>query len=225
MAEPQKTGIKNADELITLATAYGLTVTVEETDRETLTSYVVRFAIPVPVDYAGTELGRTITGDTLTLLWTKSHRKGARGCLEDATRWTTTDHRKLRTLRAVTAAVETLGHDAKQHARDTAPLPDAVVDAPHALYINGELRKENIPAERVRTFVKNRRFNGLLTHQDADGGIVCDNRRYVPVTAKPVPLTPQSAETPAPAGTPARSTVANRRSSSAAPRWPRSTTP
>ncbi|MGX1268000.1 hypothetical protein [Streptomyces phaeoluteigriseus] len=189
-AEPQKTGIKNADELITLATAYGLNVTVETTDRETLTSHVVRFAIPVPTAYAGTKLGRTIAGDALTLLWTKSHRKGARGSLDDATVWSATSSRKARTLRAVTAAVETLGHDSAKYARDAAPLLDDVVDAPHALYIDGELRKENIPAERVRTFVKNRRFNGLVTHQDADGGIVCDTRRYVPVQPAPAEETP-----------------------------------
>ncbi|MER7377153.1 hypothetical protein [Streptomyces lanatus] len=195
MAEPQKTGIKNADELITLAAAFGLTVTVETTDRETLTSYVVRFAIPVPVAYAGTELGRTIAGDTMTLLWTKAKKKGARGCLVDATVWSVVSHRKLRTLREATAAVETLGHNSAKYARDAAPLPEDVVDAPHALYIDGKLRKEGIPAERVRTFVKNRRFNGLVTHQDDDGGIVCDNRRYVPVTTEPAP----AEEAPAPA--------------------------
>ncbi|MER6616357.1 hypothetical protein [Streptomyces xantholiticus] len=190
-AEPQKTGIKNADELITLATAYGLTVTVETTDRETLTSYVVRIAIPVPVAYAGTELGRAIAGETMTLLWTKAKKKGARGCLVDATRWSATDHRKVRTLRDVTAAVENLGRDSTKYARDAAPLPDDVVDAPHALYIDGELRKEGIPAERVRTFVSNRRFRGLVTHQDDDQAIVCDNRRYVPQS--------QAAGTPTPA--------------------------
>ncbi|MFI7415277.1 hypothetical protein ACIBU0_42255 [Streptomyces sp. NPDC049627] len=187
MAETQTTGIKNADELITLAAAFGLTVTVETTDRETLTSYVVRFAIPVPAAYAGTELGRTIAGDTITLLWTKAKKKGARGCLVDATVWSVADHRKVRTLREVDAAVRTLGHSSAKYARDAAPLPEDVVDAPHALYINGELRKEGIPAERVRTFVKNRRFNGLVTDQDDDGGIVCDNRRYVPVTTEPAP--------------------------------------
>ncbi|MFJ4084969.1 hypothetical protein ACIP2Z_39250 [Streptomyces iakyrus] len=194
MAETQKTGIKNADELIALADAFGLTVTVETTDRETLTSYVVRFAIPVPVAYAGTELGRTIAGDTITLLWTKAKKKGARGCLVDATVWSVVSHRKVRTLREVDAAVRTLGHSSAKYARDAAPLPEDVVDAPHALYINGELRREGIPAERVRTYVKNRRFAGRLTHQDADGAIICDTRRYAPMPSAPAEETPAPAE-------------------------------
>lgn len=194
MAEPQKTGIKNADELIALATAYRLTVTVDTREFENITSYVVRIAVQVPAAYAGTALGQTIASDTISLIWTKSNRKGARGRLDDATRRAATTHWKLRTLRAITAAVEGLGHDAATYARDAAPLPDDVVDAPHALYINGELRKENIAAERVRTFVKNRRFKGLLTHQDADGGIVCDTRRYVPMPSAPAEETPAPAE-------------------------------
>jgi hypothetical protein len=184
MAEPQKTGIKNADELITLATAYGLTVTVETTDRETLTSYVVRFAIVVPTAYAGTELGRTIAGDTVALLWTKAKKKGARGCLVDATVWSVDSHRKARTLRAVTAAVETLGHDAQKHARDAAPLPKDVVDVPHTLFINGQRRGTSaLSADSVRRIVRTRRMNGRPTHQDADGAIICDNHSYVPETA------------------------------------------
>jgi hypothetical protein len=183
MAETQTTGIKNAEELITLATAYGLTVTVEKKDRETLTSYVVRFAIPVPAAYAGTELGRAIAGDTLTLLWTKAHRKGARGRLEDATVWSATESRKVRTLAQVTAGVELLGRDAQKYARDAAPLPEDVVDAPHTLYWDGKLRAENIPAEQIRRFVKNRRFKGHNVHQDAEGAICIDGRRYVPVLA------------------------------------------
>ncbi|MCG8971833.1 hypothetical protein [Streptomyces sp. CL12-4] len=201
-----RTGIRNADELINLAAAFGLTVTVEEKDRETLTSYVVRFAIPVPVAYAGTELGRTIAGDTMTLLWTKAKKKGARGCLVDATVWSVADHRKVRTLREVTAAVETLGHSSVKYARDAAPLPDDVVDASHALYIDGELRKEGIPADRVRTFVKNRRFRGLLTHQDDDGAIICDNRRYAPV--RPEETAGQPAEDRAPVARPAAEVLA-----------------
>ncbi|QFG13316.1 hypothetical protein SEA_GILGAMESH_124 [Streptomyces phage Gilgamesh] len=176
-----QTGIQNADELLTLAAAFGLTVTVESTDRESFTAHVVRIAIPVPVAYAGTELGRAIEGETLTMLWTRPN-KGGRGRLEDATAWDVTSHRKVRTLRAIRAHVETMGRSSTTYARETSPLPDDVVDAPHALHIDGKLRKEGIPADRVRTFVKNRRFNGLHTHQDTDGTIVCDNRRYVPVT-------------------------------------------
>ncbi|MFJ4880123.1 hypothetical protein ACIP93_33615 [Streptomyces sp. NPDC088745] len=188
--ETPTTGIKNADELITLATAFGLTVTVETTDRETLTSYVVRFAIPVPTAYAGTELGRTIAGDTMTLLWTKAKKKGARGCLVDATVWSVSDHRKVRTLRDVTAAVDTLGHSSVKYARDAAPLPEDVVDAPHAVFVDGHQVHAGIPAEHVRTVVKNRRFRGWLVHQDADKAICSDDRRYVPVQPAAVEETP-----------------------------------
>ncbi|MEU6462199.1 hypothetical protein [Streptomyces sp. NPDC046976] len=181
-AAPQ-TGIKNADDLINLAHAFGLTITVETTTRETLTSYVVRFAIPVPVAYAGTELGRAIAGDTLTLLWTRSKKKGARGCLVDATVGSAVASRKVRTLHEVNAAVDTLGHSSAKYARDAAPFPEDVTDAPHALYINGELRREGVPAAQVRRIVKNRRFNGRIVHQDEQGAIHCDTRRYVPQSA------------------------------------------
>ncbi|SEE83025.1 hypothetical protein SAMN05216483_6691 [Streptomyces sp. 2131.1] len=181
MADTQTTGIKNADELITLAAAFGLTVTVERTDRDTLTSYVVRFAIPVPAANAGTELGRAIAGDTITLLWTKAKKKGARGRLADATVWTVAGHRKARTLRAVTAAVDTLGRSSNKYARDAAPFPEDVVDAPHAVFVDGHQVHAGIPAAHVRTIVKNRRFRGWTFHQDADKAIVCETRRYVPV--------------------------------------------
>ncbi|MFI8206663.1 hypothetical protein [Streptomyces sp. NPDC085937] len=177
------TGIKNADELITLGTAYGLTVTVETTDRETITAHVVRISIPVPTAYAGTELGRAISNDTLTMLWTRS-KKAGRGRLDDATAYGTSDQRKLRTLRAVRAHIETLGRDSNRYARETAPQPEDVVDAPHALYIDGQLRKEGIPAAHVRTIVKNRRFRGWHVHQDDARAIVSDNRRYVPTTGE-----------------------------------------
>ncbi|QOV40230.1 hypothetical protein IM697_18590 [Streptomyces ferrugineus] len=182
MAETQTTGIKNADELITLAAAFGLTVTVETTDRETLTSYVVRFAIPVPVAYAGTELGRTIAGDSVALLWTKAKKKGARGCLVDATVWSVVSHRKVRTLREVTAAVETLGHNSAKYARDTAPLPDDVVDTLHAVFVDDRKVHPGIPASHVRTIVKNRRFRGWTFHQDDENAICIESRRYVPET-------------------------------------------
>ncbi|MET8608925.1 hypothetical protein ABZV92_35875 [Streptomyces rubiginosohelvolus] len=192
-AETPKTGIKNADELITLAVAFGLTVTVETTDRDTLTSYVVRIAIPVPVAYAGTELGRTIAGDSVALLWTKAKKKGARGCLVDATVWSAADHRKVRTLRAINAAIDTLGHASAKYARDAAPLPEDVVDAPHAVFVDGHQVHAGIPAEHVRTIVKNRRFRGWTFHQDDENAICIEGRRYVPVQPAP------AEETPAPA--------------------------
>ena len=178
-----QTGIKNADELISLAAAYGLTVTVETTDRETITAHVVRISIPVPTAYAGTELGRAISNDTLTMLWTRS-KKAGRGRLDDATAYGTFDRRKLRTQRAIRAHIETMGRDSNRYARETAPQPEDVVDAPHALYIDGQLRKEGIPAAHVRTIVKNRRFRGWHVHQDDDHAIVSDNRRYVPATSE-----------------------------------------
>lgn len=179
-ADTQTTGIKNADELITLATAYGLTVTVETTDRETLTSYVVRIAIPVPVAYASTELGRAIAGDTLTLLWTKPN-KGGRGRLDDATAGSAVGSRKVRTLRLATASVQRMGHDSSKYARDAAPLPEDVVDALHAVFDDGHQVHAGIPAAHVRRIVSNRRFRGWLVHQDDAKTIICDTRRYVPV--------------------------------------------
>ncbi|MGY1502982.1 hypothetical protein ACW4TU_41510 [Streptomyces sp. QTS52] len=185
MADQASTGIPNADEIITLALAYGLNVTVETKQRDTLTSHTVRICIPVPVAYAGTELGRTIAADSVTMLWTKGTSKGARGRLEDATAWSATDSRKVRTLRLATARVETMGRDSNRYARETAPLPEDVIDAPHALYIDGELRREGLPAAHVRTIVKNRRFRGWLVHQDDENAICSDDRRFVPVQPAP----------------------------------------
>lgn len=184
-AQTPSTGIPNADELITLALAFGLTVTVETKQRDTLTSHVVRISIPVPVAYAGTELGRAIANSTVTMLWTKGTRKGARGRLDDATAWSADDHRKLRTLRLVTACVESLGRDSNRYAREAAPLPEDVVDAPHAVFVDGRQVHAGIPAAHVRTIVKNRRFRGWLVHQDDENAICSDDRRYVPVQLAP----------------------------------------
>ncbi|MFD5856124.1 hypothetical protein [Streptomyces chartreusis] len=194
MAEAQKTGIKNADELITLADAFGLTVTVETTVRDLITAYAVRIAIPVPPAYAGTELGRTIAGDALTMLWTKANRPGARGRLDDATAWSVISHRKVRTLRRITAWIHGMGSSSARYVRETAPQIDDVVDAPHALFIDGERRSsKNLSADFIRGIVRNRRHCGRPIHQDQDGAIVCETRRYVPVQPAP------AEETPAPA--------------------------
>ncbi|MGW4087025.1 hypothetical protein ACWEGS_28735 [Streptomyces sp. NPDC004822] len=192
MAAAPQTGITNADNLINLAHAFGLTVTVETTDRETLTSYTVRISIPVPPAYEGTELGRAIAGDTITLLWTKAHRSGARGRLEDATRWTVDSHHKLRTQERVTAHIHALGHQSARYVRETAPQVEDVVDARHALFIDGEERSASVSVDFVRRVVSNRRHHGRPIHQDTDGAIVIENRRYVPQTAP-------AAEQPAPA--------------------------
>ncbi|MET8696861.1 hypothetical protein ABZV65_30475 [Streptomyces bauhiniae] len=149
MAAEPRTGIKNADEIITLALAHDLTVTVTTQDRDTLTSHTVRIGMRVPAAYAGTELGRALQNQTVTMLWTMPKRKGARGRLEDATEFSAVTSRKVRTLAAITSAVRGMGRDAAQHARDTAPLPEDVVDAPHAVYVDGR-QVAGIPAAHVR---------------------------------------------------------------------------
>ncbi|RZU28230.1 hypothetical protein EV284_6396 [Streptomyces sp. BK022] len=181
MAAEPRTGIKNADEIVTLALAHDLTVTVTSQDRDTLTSHVVRIGMRVPAAYAGTELGRALQNETVTMLWTVAKRKGARGRLEDAVASSAVASRKMRTLAAITSAVQQLGRDAAQHARDTAPLPEDVVDAPHAVYVDGRQAHAGIPATHVRTIVKNRRSAGRLIHQDDQGAIHCDTRRYAPL--------------------------------------------
>lgn len=181
MAATPHTGIPYADELIALADAFGLTVTVETTDRETLTSYTVRISIPVPPAYDGTELGRAIAGDTLALMWTKAHRPGARGRLEDATAWTVDSNRKVRTQQRITTRVHAMGHQSAEYVRRTAPQIEDVVDAPHVLFIDGARRSSNtLSADFVRRIVRNRRHHGRPIHQDTDGAIVIENRRYAP---------------------------------------------
>ncbi|MFE0063078.1 hypothetical protein [Streptomyces sp. NPDC059003] len=175
------TGIADADKIINLALAYGLTVTVNTTEREDPTTYLVRFEIPIPAAYAGKQLGRAIAAaGTLTMIWTKSNRKGARGRFEEATVWSAEGSRPVPTVPAVTACVERLGDDANKY--DAVPSPKDVIDVPHALHIDGELRREGIPAEHMRRIVSNRRSRGHLVHQDEQGAICIDNRRYVPQT-------------------------------------------
>ncbi|GAA2439228.1 hypothetical protein [Streptomyces glaucus] len=177
-----RTGIKVADEIISLARAFDLAVTVERQEEAAQTRFTVRFGMRVPVAYAGTELGRAIEDDTLTVVWAKSHWKGARGRMLEATAWSGGSSQKVRTLALVEEGVRRLGHDAARYAREAAPLPEDVVPAPHALYIDGKLRYKGIPAATVRRIVNNRRARGWLVHQDDERAVCVDNRRYVPVT-------------------------------------------
>ncbi|WP_328491228.1 hypothetical protein [Streptomyces zaomyceticus] len=176
------TGIANADELLELAYAYNLTVDIEtKTADGGFTSHIVRISIPVPPAYAGKELGRLIAAETLTLLWTKSGRKGSRGRLDDATRFDSTSSRKLRTLREVRAAVEILGRESNEHARATAPTPEEVVDAPHSVHVNGRTVNGSVSPDAVRHVVKTLRFKGWTCHQDETGTIHTPTTRYVPL--------------------------------------------
>ncbi|MFB6629941.1 hypothetical protein ACFCWY_08605 [Streptomyces sp. NPDC056362] len=182
-ADTPMTGIANADELLTLARAFGLTVDVQtKTAEDGFTSHVVRICIPVPAVYAGKELGRLIAAETLTLLWTRSGRKGSRGRLDDATRFDSTSTRKLRTLRQVRAAVEFLGHESNTLARDTAPMPEDVVDAPHSVHLGGRRVNGSVSPTAVRHVVKTLRFKGWTCHQDETGTIHTPTTRYVPLT-------------------------------------------
>ncbi|MGW6144396.1 hypothetical protein [Streptomyces sp. NPDC055140] len=130
---PTVTGIKNADELLTLARAYDLNVTVETTS-DTQTTHTIRISIKVPTLYAGTDQGRTIESTFLTMRWVKPSRKTARGSLELATFRTGKHRRVVQSLRGVRDDIEQLGEDAKQYALETAPLPDDAVDAPHTVH-------------------------------------------------------------------------------------------
>ena len=64
--------------------------------------------------------------------------------------------------------------------RPVPPTVDDVVDAPHALFVSGELKHEGLPADRIRRCVSNLRFQRKAFTQDTNGAICVDNRRYVP---------------------------------------------
>lgn len=65
--------------------------------------------------------------------------------------------------------------------RPVPPTVDDVVDVPHDLYLNGELRHRGVTAERVRKIVRNLRGKQAVFVQDpADMAIVSLNTRYVP---------------------------------------------
>ncbi|MFJ8763184.1 hypothetical protein [Streptomyces cyaneofuscatus] len=76
--------------------------------------------------------------------------------------------------------------------RPVPPTVDDVADAPHDLYLNGELRHQGVTAERVRKIVRNLRGKRAVFYQDpADRAIVSQNARYVPQrpTGDPEPAT------------------------------------
>ncbi|MFE6185554.1 hypothetical protein ACFQ6U_14115 [Streptomyces sp. NPDC056465] len=65
--------------------------------------------------------------------------------------------------------------------RPVPPTVDDVVDAPHDLYLNGELRHRGVPADRIRRIVQNLRGKRAVFFQDpADQAIVTQNARYAP---------------------------------------------
>ncbi|MEU5978489.1 hypothetical protein [Streptomyces sp. NPDC047315] len=180
---PPTTGIKTADEIITLADGYNMTVTVDSKTTDTTIAHVVRIEIPVPVPYIGTALGVALAADTLTLLWTKPLKKGARFRLEDATLRSLGNSRKVRTFTQITSAVHVLGRSAVEHARAAAPHPDEVIDALHAHYVNGR-KVHSVPADRVRKVVSICRFAGRLVHQDDEGTVHTSISRFVPLTPR-----------------------------------------
>lgn len=65
--------------------------------------------------------------------------------------------------------------------RDERPTMDDVRDVPHVLYVGAERRGPVLGPDRIRTFVNNLRFQRMQFHQDAEGAIWVENRRYVPM--------------------------------------------
>lgn len=58
-----------------------------------------------------------------------------------------------------------------------------VIDAPHALYVDGEKKPFAVPAIRVQEFVRNANHQRLDMEQEPDGTIRIESRRYVPRSA------------------------------------------
>lgn len=61
------------------------------------------------------------------------------------------------------------------------PTVADVRDVPHVPYVDGKKKDFTLAPERIRTFVHNLRLQGKDFHQDAEGAICVENRRYVPV--------------------------------------------
>lgn len=55
-----------------------------------------------------------------------------------------------------------------------------VIDAPHTVYVDGEEKHGDIPADRIREFVRNSNYRQLDMEQLADGSIRVQTRLYVP---------------------------------------------
>ncbi|MGA5453849.1 hypothetical protein ACPCVO_45270 [Streptomyces umbrinus] len=186
---PQKTGIKNADDLITLALAFELNVKITTETASAAVNHTIRITIPVPPVYTGTDQGRAIAANALTMTWSKRTTARARGLLANATLESPDSLRKVRTLLALDTAVRALSDDAARHARDTAAHPEDVVDAPHTLYMGDEPRRADIPAAQVRRIVAMRRRSGRPVNQHSDtGAIHIGNHSYVPAEHAAAPV-------------------------------------
>ncbi|MFD9190326.1 hypothetical protein ACFWCA_19110 [Streptomyces phaeochromogenes] len=180
--KPEKTGIKNADDLITLALAFELDVKITtETPRAAMV-HTIRITMPVPPVYAGTDLGRAIAANALTMTWSKRTTPRARGLLVNTTLESSdAAPRKMRTRAAMDSAVRDLGHEAARHALDTAARVEDVVDTPHTLYIGDEPRRADIPAAQVRRVVTTRRLSRRAVNQHPEtGAIHIGSHSYVP---------------------------------------------
>ncbi|MFJ7004195.1 hypothetical protein ACIQWY_29820 [Streptomyces albidoflavus] len=184
---PPALGIKNADELLTLAHAFGLDISIDTQSAPPLTTHQVKITIRVPLAHADTAKADEIAQQAVTMEWLQRHDrggKGARGSLTLAQATTSTGTHKLRTQRCINDEIRELGERSATLHRDAAPLPEDVIDAPHTAESGGEQVHPGLPADSVRQFVKNRRFRGHNVHQDTTGAILIDNRRYVPIPAE-----------------------------------------
>ncbi|MFM9629780.1 MULTISPECIES: hypothetical protein [Streptomyces] len=188
-AAPQKTGIKNADDLLTLALAFELDVTVTTETTGPAVTHTIRITIPVPPIHAGTDEGRAIAAHALTMTWSKRTTPRARGCLVNATMESPDSNHKVRILSALETAVRDLGHEAARLARETGARPEDVVNSPHTLYFGGEPRHADIPVAQIRRIVANRRDSGRPVNQHPEtGAIHIGNHSYVPAEHAAAPV-------------------------------------
>ncbi|MGX1907697.1 hypothetical protein ACWIID_02355 [Streptomyces phaeochromogenes] len=180
-AKPEKTGIKNADDLAALAHSFELNITVSIKRTWDATTHTIRITLPVPPLYTGTDQGRAIAANVLTMTWSKRTTERARGVFVSATLESPDASRTVRTLAALDAAVRDLGHEAARLASETAARVEDVVDTPHTLYIGDEPRRADIPAAQVRRVVATRRLSRRAVNQHPEtGAIHIGNHSYVP---------------------------------------------